>query len=76
MHFHCTALAAVLLTASSAAAQQAVPVPGTGEAVFNIVVKGAQIGREQTSVARGTAGWIITSTGRQAAPIDLTISHF
>jgi pimeloyl-ACP methyl ester carboxylesterase len=76
MHFHCTAVAAVLLTASSAAAQQAVPVPGTGEAVFNIVVKGAQIGREQTSVARGTAGWIITSTGRQAAPIDLTISHF
>lgn len=76
MHFHCTALAAVLLTASTAAAQQAVPVPGTGEAVFNIVFKGTEIGREQTSVARGTSGWIITSTGRQTAPVDLSISRF
>ncbi len=76
MHFNCTALAAVLLTASSAAAQQAVPEPGTGEAVFDIVFNGTQIGREQTSVSRGTAGWIITSTGRQAAPVDLSISRF
>ena len=76
MHFHCTALTVALLTAGTAAAQQAVPTPATGEAVFNILVKGAQIGREQVTLSRGTSGWIITSSGRQTGPIDLSTNRF
>jgi fermentation-respiration switch protein FrsA (DUF1100 family) len=77
MHVHCTALIAVLLTASTAAAQQqTLPTPPTGEATFNFFLRGTQIGREQVTLAHGPSGWIITSTGRQGPPIDLTINRF
>ena len=76
MHFHCTALIVALLTAGTATGQDFVPTPATGEAVFNIFFKGAQIGREQVTLSRATSGWIITSTGRQATPIDLSVNRF
>ena len=63
MRFHCTALLAVLLSAAPAAAQQNLPTPATGEATFNILFKGIQVGREQVTLSRGSAGWIITSSG-------------
>jgi hypothetical protein len=50
---------------------RAEPVPGsTG---FTIFLRGADIGREQVSLARSGSQWIITSTGRIG---DLTINRF
>jgi len=75
--FHCTALAlaAWLFVAGPAAAQTA-ELPATGEAAFAIFLRGAQIGREQVTLARGPSGWILTSTGRSEAPLDFTIARF
>jgi pimeloyl-ACP methyl ester carboxylesterase len=77
MRLHCTALAgAAVLAAGTASAQVALPSPAPGAAAFGIYLKGAQIGREQVTLARSDAGWIITSTGRTGAPIDFTIVRF
>jgi hypothetical protein len=75
MHFYCTALIGALLTAGAAAGQQIVT-PATGEAAFNVFFKGTQVGREQITLSRGNSGWIITSSGRQTAPVDLTVGRF
>ena len=77
LRLHCTALvvAAVLLAAGPAAAQTA-DLPATGNATFVVFLRGAQIGREQVTLARGPSGWILTSTGRSDAPIDFTIARF
>lgn len=78
MRFDCTALAAAfLLAAGSSAAQTAQPaVPKTGEAVFQVYLRGTQIGRETVNVAPGRSGWIITSSGSLAAPVDFTTNRF
>ena len=76
MRFHCTALLAVLLSAAPVAAQQNLPTPATGEATFNILFKGIQVGREQVTLSRGSAGWIITSSGTSGPPINLNIRRF
>jgi hypothetical protein len=73
MRFHCTALLAVLLIAAPAAAQQPLPTPATGEATFNVLFKGTQVGREQVTVSRGSSGWIITSSGTFGTPIRQNI---
>ncbi len=65
-----------LLAAGTAAAQQPTVTPATGEASFNIFVKGTQIGREQVTLSHSASGWIITSGGRQSPPIDLSLSRF
>jgi uncharacterized protein len=78
--FHCTAralaLALLLLPGRPAFGQAAQDVPAAGEASFSVVVNGRQVGREQTTVARTAAGWVITSTGRLAAPIDFILNRF
>jgi pimeloyl-ACP methyl ester carboxylesterase len=74
---HCTVLTTALLLACSAGAraqEQAQPVPG-GTA-FAIFLRGAQIGREQGSLARTDSGWILTSNGRTEPPLDFTINRF
>lgn len=76
MHFNCTAAAAVLLAAGQAFAQPPATAPATGEATFNILVRGQQIGRQTASLSRDASGWIITSTGRIESPVDLTINRF
>jgi uncharacterized protein len=82
MRSHCTALTAAIfwLAAGAASAQQASPAaslsPGTGEAVFNVYVRGAHAGRQQDSVSRSGSGWVITSSGGLDAPIDLAIDRF
>jgi pimeloyl-ACP methyl ester carboxylesterase len=68
------AAAALVLSAASAAAQSPSPTPG--DAVFNIFLRGTQIGREQVNVATGPSGWIITSSGASQAPLDFTIARF
>jgi len=77
MFRHCTAVAAAIVLAVAAAAagqEQAQPAPG--DASFAIFVRGTQVGREQVSLARTDSGWIITSNGRIAAPLDFTINRF
>jgi uncharacterized protein len=76
MHFNCTAAGAVLLAATTAFAQSPPATPATGEATFNILIRGQQIGRETASLSRDASGWVITSTGRVDPPIDLTINRF
>ncbi|HET7699206.1 MAG TPA: alpha/beta fold hydrolase [Vicinamibacterales bacterium] len=65
--------AAVLATGAAA---QTPELPATGDASFAIYLQGVQIGREQTNVARGPSGWIVTSSGRSEAPIDFTVARF
>jgi hypothetical protein len=65
---------AAILIAAAAAAQPAAPVPGA--AAFDVFFRGHHLGREQVTLSRGASGWIITSTGSQDAPFDLTISRF
>jgi uncharacterized protein len=75
MRFHCTALAVAVLIASAVpAAAQAQPAPG--DAVFGIYLRGTQIGREQVTLTRNESGWIVTSTGRSASPLDFTVNRF
>jgi pimeloyl-ACP methyl ester carboxylesterase len=79
MRFHCTALIVALtatMAGAPAAAQQAAVAPATGEAAFTVFVGGRPVGREHVTVSRGSSGWIITSNGRQSAPVDLTVSRF
>jgi pimeloyl-ACP methyl ester carboxylesterase len=59
---------------TQAAAQQTQPAPGN--AVFAIYLRGTQIGREQSTLARTNSGWILTSSGRSEAPLDFTINRF
>jgi len=76
MRFHCTALMVALLAAVPAAAQQNLPTPATGEATFNVLLKGVQIGREQAMLSKNGSGWIVTSSGTFGPPISLTIRRF
>lgn len=43
---------------------------------FIVVLRGVQIGTEAVTVVRTATGWIISSSGRQGAPIDLVTSKF
>ncbi|HEY2432624.1 MAG TPA: alpha/beta fold hydrolase [Vicinamibacterales bacterium] len=75
MFRHCTALAAALLVASAAVAQEQ-PRPAPGDSAFAIFLRGAQIGREQGSLAMTNTGWVLTSSGRTAPPLDFTTNRF
>jgi pimeloyl-ACP methyl ester carboxylesterase len=76
LRFNCTAVAAAALVLSAASAAAQSPSPTPGDAVFNIFLRGTQIGREQVNVATGPSGWIITSSGASQAPLDFTIARF
>jgi pimeloyl-ACP methyl ester carboxylesterase len=69
--------AATLSAPSIATAAPAQP-PETreGEAIFNIFFRGTAIGFERVQVTATPEGWIIGSTGRVAAPLDLIIQRF
>src|SRR5690348_11517933 len=84
---HCTALAAAVIVAATVAARppalataaarrQPQAQPSAGDAAFSIFVRGTQVGREQVSLGRTDTGWIITSNGRSAPPLDFTINRF
>ena len=76
MRFHCTALVTAVLLAlpAPARAQPAQPTPGA--AVFTIFLRGTPIGREQWALAKNGSGWVLTSSGRTAAPLDFTVNRF
>jgi pimeloyl-ACP methyl ester carboxylesterase len=45
-------------------------------ATFNIVLRGTRVGFETVSVTSSAAGWEISSSGRQVAPVDLVTTKF
>jgi pimeloyl-ACP methyl ester carboxylesterase len=69
------AIAALALAASSRAAAQVVPaapeLQDLNATKFTIFLRGAPIGSESVSVARIADGWLISSAGRIAPPIDV-----
>jgi pimeloyl-ACP methyl ester carboxylesterase len=73
-HFIRAAVAALALGAPFAATAQLVPAPpamqqnGTS---FTIFLRGTPLGSEQIAVTRIADGWMISSTGRLAAPLDV-----
>ena len=74
---HCTAALLALSMCVSARAQTppqpAAPAPATGEASFTVFMRGTDIGRVQTAIARSGSDWIVTSTGRIG---PMTIDRF
>ena len=67
---NCTAALLVLLATVAPARAQ-------GDTVeFVAFAGGRQVGREQVTLARTGGGWIITSSGRYASPIDIIINRF
>jgi uncharacterized protein len=77
---YCSAgLIAVLFLASGsgpAGAQQAPAGPEPGEATYIVFMSGREVGREQVSVAKTSAGWRISSTGTLAPPLNLANHGF
>jgi len=72
---HCTAALLLASICATALAQEpaAPPAPATGEASFTVFMRGTDVGRVQTAVARSGSDWIVTSTGRIG---DLTVNRF
>ena len=72
---HCTAALLLVSICAPALAQEpaAPPAPATGEASFTVFMRGTDVGRVQTAVARSGSDWIVTSTGRIG---DLTVNRF
>src|SRR5580704_188157 len=63
-----------LAAAPAASAQQLLPPPVLQEAgatSFSIFLRGAPIGTEQVALTRDASGWMISSTGRLGAPLDV-----
>jgi uncharacterized protein len=69
-------VAAALAFAAVTVSGQPVATPAQGEASFGIFLRGAPIGREQTTLSSSPTGWILTSTGATQAPLDMTIARF
>jgi len=68
----CVAAIALGLASSAAGQQTAEPRPPLQAASsFTIFVRSVPIGSEQISVTRGAEGWMITSSSRIGAPIDI-----
>jgi pimeloyl-ACP methyl ester carboxylesterase len=69
------AIAATVLALSAAASAQIIPAaPALQEAnatSFTIFVGGRPLGSEQISVSRVADGWMISSSGRISAPVDV-----
>ncbi len=50
------------------------PVPG--DATFSVFLAGREIGREQVRLSKTGSDWILTSTSRIGAPLDVTVNRF
>jgi hypothetical protein len=73
-HFIRAAIAACTLAVAGSASAQLVPAPPLQEAnaaAFTIFVRGVPIGTEQIALTRIADGWMISSTGRMAPPVDI-----
>lgn len=65
-------MSALAVWHAAPAAQQDV----SGTADFSVFLKGQRVGSERVTLARDTDGWIISSTGTQGAPFNLTFDTF
>ena len=52
------------------------PVPVPGDATFSVFVAGREIGREQVRLSKSGTDWVLTSTSRIGAPLDITVNRF
>jgi len=68
-------LSVALLSATTLGAAQNAADPA-GSATFVVLVQGVRVGSENVSLSRSGNDWILSSTGRLAAPFDLTVSKF
>jgi fermentation-respiration switch protein FrsA (DUF1100 family) len=75
--FHLTGVAlAVLVTASSAAAQPALPLTASqGDTQFLVFLRSQPVGREEILVVRLADSLVVRGTSRLGAPIDITTRH-
>jgi uncharacterized protein len=74
-------LSVALLGVSMLAALKTAPVesqaaPTGTESRFLVMFQGIRIGAETVAVTRTDAGWVISSTGQIAPPLDLTTTRF
>ena len=69
------ALLGVSIVIALPAAERAAPQTGN-ESRFLVMFQGIRIGAETVAVTRSDAGWVISSTGQIAPPLDLTTTRF
>ncbi len=67
-----TLITSSALGAAALPSQNAPPSPVT----FTIAVRGQRVGQENVTVTRSADGWLISATGSQAGPANLTIDKF
>jgi hypothetical protein len=72
---NCTAGPVLLLTIASLASGQtpAPATPATGDSSLTIFIRGVEVGRMQSNLARTDSTWVLTSTGRFG---DLVLNRF
>jgi pimeloyl-ACP methyl ester carboxylesterase len=72
---NCTAGPVLLLTIASLASGQtpAPATPATGDSSLTIFIRGVEVGRMQSNLARADSTWVLTSTGRFG---DLVLNRF
>jgi pimeloyl-ACP methyl ester carboxylesterase len=75
-YFIRAAIAALALGAPSSVAAQLVPAPPAplqeaNATTFTIFLRGLPLGSEQVALTRTAGGWMISSTGRLAPPVDV-----
>jgi pimeloyl-ACP methyl ester carboxylesterase len=75
-HLSVVARAALALAMTAPAAAQAPGAQVVDSATFDVMSRGVRIGTEVTSLSHAPSGWEISSTGRLAAPVDLTTTRF
>lgn len=66
-------LLSLLVAPGAAQSPAGNPTPATGEASFTVFIRGTDVGRVQTNLAKAGSDWLITSTGRVG---DLTVNRF
>jgi uncharacterized protein len=72
---HCTVAVVLLLGTAVPGSGQATapPAPATGESSLSVFLRGVEVGRMQSNVARNGSSWVLTSTGRFG---DVVLNRF
>lgn len=73
---YCTVAVLALTIAAPAAFSQPAAPPVEGASDFTVFVGGSAIGRELVRLTRVGGNWVITSTARLGAPVNLTVNRF
>ena len=73
---YCTVAGLAAAMCPLAATTQSSPSPTPGQSTFSVFFQLTHVGTEEIRVEETDLGWTISSTGRVAGPIDLTIRQF